>query len=306
MQIVVAGGTGFLGTQLVTRLRSEGHTVAVLTRHPRGAHQYEWSPGGSSSGWVHVLEGADAVINLAGAPIAMRWTAAHKREMWNSRLFSTRTLVEAIRSVRSTPSVLINASAIGTYGDRGDEMLTEESGPGSGFLASMGAAWEKEARSAPPQTRVVLLRTGIVLGKNGGALPRMALPFRFFAGGPLGSGRQYVSWIHQDDWTAMVCWALTAGELSGPLNVTAPHPVTNLELAGTLGRVLRRPALLPAPAFALRAILGEMADVILTGQRVLPATAHASGFEFTHPELEEALRSIFTGTRHMNHAGRGA
>ena len=297
MQIVVAGGTGFLGTALVARLRKDGHTVTVLSRHPRGAHEYQWSPYGPSSGWVHVLEDADAVINLAGAPIAMRWTAAHKREMWNSRLLSTRTLVAAMSSVRRGPAILINASAIGTYGNRGDEMLTEDSPAGSGFLASMGAAWEKETRSAPPQTRVVLLRTGIVLGKDGGALPRMALPFRFFAGGPLGSGRQYVSWIHRDDWTAMVSWALTVEGLSGPLNVTAPHPVTNLEFARTLGRVLRRPAFLPAPAFALRAVLGEMADVIVTGQQVLPAKAHAFGFEFMHPELKGALRSIFGATR---------
>ena len=297
MQIVVAGGTGFLGTALVTRLRRDGHAVTVLTRHPRGAHQFQWSPYGPSSGWLHVMEDADAVINLAGAPIAMRWTAAHKREMWNSRLLSTRTLVAATRSVRRAPPILINASAVGTYGDRGDEMLTEDSPPGSGFLASMGAAWEKEALSASPQTRVVLLRTGIVLEKDGGALPRMALPFRFFAGGPLGTGRQYLSWIHRDDWTAMVSWALTADGLSGPLNVTAPHPVTNQEFARTLGRVLRRPAFLPAPAFALRAVLGEMADAVITGQRVLPAQAHAFGFEFTHPELEGALRSIFGGTR---------
>ena len=293
MQIVVAGGTGFLGTALVARLRADGHAVTVLSRHPRGAHEFQWSPKGPSSGWVHVLEDADAVINLAGAPIATRWTAAHKREMWNSRLLSTRTLVAAMRSVRRVPALLINASAIGTYGDRSGEVLTEDSLPGSGFLASMGAAWEKETRAAPPQTRVVLLRTGIVLAKHGGALPRMALPFRFFAGGPLGSGQQYLSWIHRDDWTAMVSWALTLEGLSGPLNVTAPHPVTNLEFARTLGRVLRRPALLPAPAFALRAVLGEMADVIVTGQQVLPAKAHAFGFEFTHPDLEGALRSIF-------------
>ena len=296
MQVVVAGGTGFLGTALVTQLRTDGHEVTVLTRHARRADQYEWSPYGPHSGWVHVLEGADAVINLAGAPIAMRWTAAHKREMWNSRLRSTRTLIAATRSVRRAPAIFINASAIGTYGDRGDEMLTEDSTSGSGFLASMGAAWEKETLSAPPRTRVVLLRTGIVLEQDGGALPRMALPFRFFAGGPLGSGQQYVSWIHRDDWTAMVSWALTSEGVSGPLNVTAPHPVTNLAFARTLGRVLRRPAFLPAPAFALRAVLGEMADVVVTGQRVLPAKAHALGFEFSHPELEGALRSILGGT----------
>jgi len=293
MQVVIAGGTGFLGTALVKRLREDGHSVTVLSRHPRAAHEFQWSPDDSSLSWAHVLEDADAVINLAGAPIAKRWTARHKREMWNSRLLSTRTLVAAMKNVRRGPGILINASAIGTYGDRGDEMLTEDSAAGSGFLASMGKAWEKETRSAPARTRIVLLRTGIVLEKNGGALPRMTLPFRLFAGGPLGSGQQYMSWIHRDDWTTMVSWALTVENLSGPLNVTAPYPVTNLQFARTLGRVLRRPSILPTPAFALRAVLGEMADVIVTGQQVLPAKAHSFGFEFTHPELKGALESIF-------------
>jgi len=233
------------------------------------------------------------VINLAGAPIAKRWTAAHKRDMWNSRVLSTRTLVAAMKSVRRMPATLLNASAVGIYGGgRGDEPLTEESAPGSGFLAFLGTEWEKEAMSAAPHARVVLLRTGIALDREGGALPQMARPFRFFAGGPLGSGRQYLSWIHRDDWTAMVIWALTAETLWGPLNVTAPNPVTNLEFARTLGRVLRRPALMPAPAFALRAVLGEMADAIVTGQRVLPAKAQELGFEFRYPLLESALRGI--------------
>ena len=297
MQIVVAGGSGFLGTALVSRLRRDGHAVTVLTRHPRRTQDVQWNPYGSSASWTHVLQNADAVINLAGAPIAKRWTAAHKREIWNSRVLSTRTLVEAMKSVRRVPATLINASAVGSYGARGSEQLTEESAPGSGFLAALSTKWEKEALAAAPNARVVLLRTGIVLGKEGGALPRMALPFRFFAGGPLGSGRQYLSWIHRDDWTAMVSWALTAGAGSGPLNVTAPHPVTNLEFARTLGRVLRRPAFIPTPTFALRLVLGEMADAVVTGQQVLPAKAHAFGFEFTHPELEGALRSIYGGAR---------
>jgi len=233
------------------------------------------------------------VINLAGAPIAKRWTAAHKRDMWNSRVLSTRTLVAAMKSVRRMPATLLNASAVGIYGARDAEPLTEASAPGSGFLASLGREWEKEALAAGPHARVVLLRTGIALDTQGGALPQMALPFRFFAGGPLGSGRQYLSWIHRDDWTAMVGWALTTGALSGPLNVTAPNPVTNGEFARTLGRVLRRPALVPAPAFALRAVLGEMADALVTGQRVLPAKAHELGFGFSYPLLETALRGIY-------------
>ena len=295
MQIVVAGGSGFLGTALVSRLRKDGHAVTVLTRRPRGTQDVQWTPYGSSTSWAHVLEGADAVINLAGAPIASRWTASHKREMWHSRVHSTRTLIAAMKGLRRVPATLINASAVGTYGSRGDEQLTEDSAPGSGFLAALGTEWEQEALSATRHTRVVLLRTGIVLGKEGGALPRMVLPFRLFAGGPLGSGRQYLSWIHRDDWTAMVSWALTAEAVSGPLNVTAPHPVTNREFARTLGRVLRRPSFIPTPAFALRAVLGEMAEVIVTGQQVLPAKAHAFGFDFTHPELEGALRSILGG-----------
>ena len=295
MKIIVAGGTGFLGTALVGRLRKNGHAVTVLTRHPRRTPDVQWNPYGSSASWAYLLEDAGAVINLVGAPIAKRWTAAYKREIWNSRVLSTRTLVSAMKSVRRMPETLINASAVGIYGARGDEHLTEESAPGTGFLASLGREWEKEALSAAPHARVVLLRTGIALDKRGGALPQIALPFHFFAGGPLGSGRQYLSWIHRDDWTAMVTLALTAAAISGPLNVTAPHPVTNLEFARTLGRVLRRPALMPTPAFALRAVLGEMAEAVVTGQQVLPAKAQTFGFDFKHPELDGALRAIYGG-----------
>ena len=295
MRVVIAGGTGFLGTALVSRLRVSGHTVTVLTRHPRTGQDALWNPYGPPAGWAHLLEDADAVINLAGAPIARRWTRAHKQEMWKSRVLSTRTLVAAMKSVRRMPAAFVSASAVGIYGDRGNAPLTEESAPGSGFLASLVEEWEKEAQSASPDARVVLLRTGIALSREGGALPQMALPFRFFAGGPLGSGRQYVSWIHRDDWTAMVSWALTTAAVRGPLNVTAPHPVTNLQLARALGRVLRRPALMPAPAFALRAVLGEMAEAVVTGQQVLPAKAQAMGFDFQHPDLDEALRAIYSG-----------
>ena len=298
MRVVIAGGTGFLGTALVSRLRESGHAATVLTRHPRSTQDVQWNPYGPPADWAHVLEGADAVINLTGAPIARRWTRAHKQEMWKSRVLSTRALVAAMRSVRRMPATLVNASAIGIYGDRGDAPLTEESAPGSGFLASLVEEWEKEAQSAAPDARVVLLRTGIALSREGGAFPQMALPFRLFAGGPLGSGRQYVSWIHRDDWTAMVSWALTAAAVSGPLNATAPHPVTNLELARTLGRVLRRPAFMPAPAFALRAMLGEMAEAILTGQRVRPAQAQTLGFDFRYPDLDGALRAIYGDHRH--------
>jgi uncharacterized protein (TIGR01777 family) len=292
MNIVVAGGTGFLGTALVTRLRQDGHGVTVLTRAPRQPHEVRWDPYGSPAGWVHELQHADAVINLAGASISKRWTAAHKREMWNSRIQATRTLVDAMTSLSRVPPTLLSGSAVGIYGPRGDEPLTEQSAPGAGFLASLGREWEKEALAAAPQTRVVLLRTGIALDRGGGALPLMALPFRFFVGGRIGSGRQYLSWIHRDDWVAMVTWALKS-KLSGPLNVTAPIPVTNAEFSGTLGQVLRRPSLLPVPAIALRVVVGEMAGELVTGQRVLPEKARAGGFAFQYPDVETALREIY-------------
>jgi len=295
MRIVIAGGTGLLGTALVERLRTDGHLVTVLTRHPRTTGDVPWTPAGSQGGLARALEGVDAVINLAGAPIAQRWTTAHKREMRDSRVALTRVLVSAMRSARRPPDTLISGSAVGIYGSRGDESLTEDSAHGSGFLASLCVAWEKEALAAAPHSRVVLLRTGIVLDRSGGALPQMALPFRFCVGGPLGSGRQYLSWIHRHDWVSMVTWALTNTAVSGPLDVTAPNPVTNLEFTRTLGRVMRRPALMPVPAFALRVVLGDMADAIVTGQRVLPARALGLGFGFQYPELEAALRAALAG-----------
>jgi uncharacterized protein len=293
MRAVIAGGTGFLGASLTEELKRDGWTVAVLTRRPSQSHHVRWDPFEPRAAWTRALEGADAVINLTGASINKRWTAAYKRELWNSRVHPTRTLVEAVKSIRPVPPVFISGSAVGIYGPRGDEPVTEDIPPGSDFLASLGRQWENEALAARPQARVVLVRSGIVLDRHAGALPRMALPFWFFAGGPLGSGRQYISWIHKNDWTALVRWALTNAPVTGPVNATAPNPVTNLEFARTLGRVLRRPAFLPAPAAALRVVLGEMADVVLSGQRVLPAKAQSLGFAFQYPALEGALRAIY-------------
>lgn len=294
MRIVVTGGTGFLGSALVAHLRSAGHVVSVLTRRPTRQGEIEWNPGRGSAVLVSALRGADAVVNLAGASIAQRWTTAHKRALWESRVPLTRALVEAMAQVNPPPGVLVSGSAIGIYGDRGDAPLTETSAPGNDFLASLGTAWEQEALAAAPRTRTVLLRTGIALERSGGALPQMALPFHFFAGGPIGSGRQYLSWIHRDDWVAMTTWALTNPAVSGPLNVTAPEPVTNREFTKTLGRALHRPAFMPAPGFALRVVLGEMANLILEGQRVLPAKAGELGFRFRYPQLEPALRAIYS------------
>jgi uncharacterized protein len=298
MKIVVAGGTGFLGRALVARLRAEGHAVQVLTRTSRGADEISWDPDGTAGPWASALDDADAIVNLAGESIAAgRWTAARKARIRESRIRATRSLVAAIGKARRGPSVFLSGSAIGYYGPHGDEPVTEQTPPGSDFLASVCRDWETEALRAAGATRVVLLRTGIALEKDGGALPQMALPFRLFAGGPVGTGRQYQAWIHRDDWVSMASWALRTSSVSGPLNFTAPTPVTNREFAGALGRVLRRPAFMPAPAFAMRLALGEMADaLLLTGQRVVPAAAQAQGFHFEYPTLEPALRAIYGPT----------
>ena len=296
MKVVVTGGTGFLGSALVNRLRHDRHDVTVLTRNPRAPGEVQWNPAVARGPWTSTIDGADAVIHLAGAPIAEgRWTERRKAAIRDSRVESTNTIVAAIASARRPPGVLSSGSAIGIYGDRGDDTVTEETPPGSGFLAAVCVEWERGTLAVPPATRLVLLRTGVALDRSGGALPMMAMPFRFFAGGPIGSGRQYVSWIHRDDWVELTCWCVATAAVSGPLNVTAPNPVTNREFARTLGRVLRRPAFIPTPAFALRLALGEMADeMLLSGQRVLPAKALAHGFTFRYPTLEAALREIFS------------
>ena len=293
MRIVITGGTGFLGRSLVERLQAE-HEVIVLTRKPRTAGELQWTPGVARGQWIETVQTAQAVINLAGEPIAAgRWTAARKRAIHDSRIAAARAIVDAMRRAPHSP-VLINASAIGIYGDRGDESVTEESSPGSDFLASVCRDWEAEALKATERSRVVLLRTGLVLAKDGGALPQLALPFYFLAGGPVGSGRQYWSWIHREDWVEMVRWTLMTSTVVGPINLTAPEPVRNAEFARALGRALHRPAIVPAPAFAMRLLLGEMADaMILGGQRVLPAKAQSLGFSFRYPTLDRALSAIY-------------
>ncbi len=297
MKIVIAGGTGFLGSALASAFRADSHDVTILTRRPRQAGDVAWDPAAASGEWFATVDEADVVINLAGEPLdAGRWTASRKAAILESRVGATRALVTAMAKAKRPPGALVNASAMGVYGPHGPEPLTESSPPGSDFLASVCVAWEAQALEASSMTRVVLLRTGLVLDRSGGALPKLALPFHFFAGGRSGSGEQYLSWIHRDDWTRMVRWAIDTRDVVGPLNLTAPHPVTNRDFTDTLGRVLRRPAQVPAPAFALRVILGEMADaLILSGQRVLPAKATRGGFEFRYPELEPALREIYDG-----------
>ena len=296
MRIVIAGGSGFLGRALADGLRREGRQVKVLTRRPGplAADDVRWNPE-SGGAWSGVLERTDAVLNLAGEGIADRsWTAARKAAILSSRITATRTLSEAIRACAHPPRIFISASGVGFYGTPGDEPLTEESAPGSDFLATVCRLWERETSAAVGVARIVLLRTGVVLSRDGGALPRMALPFQFFVGGRLGSGRQYVSWIHLKDWVEMVRWALN-DTVNGPLNVTAPNPVTNAEFAHALAAAMHRPALFPVPAVVLRGMLGrEMADaLLLEGQRALPRKAETLGFRFRYPTVDAALDAIY-------------
>ncbi|HEY7191973.1 MAG TPA: TIGR01777 family oxidoreductase [Vicinamibacterales bacterium] len=300
MQIVIAGGTGFLGRALVGALRAEGHRVRVLTRRPRQIDDVAWNPDPDdqrAQPWTAAIDGADAVINLAGESIAgARWNASRKQAIRESRLRATGALVLAIANAQRRPPVFISASAIGVYGNRGDERLTEDSVPGTDFLADVCRDWERIALEVATMSRVVRVRTGIVLGRGGGALAPMALPFRLFVGGPAGSGTQYMSWIHIDDWVAMVRWALQTDAVSAAINLTAPAPVTNTEFAHTLGRALGRPSFMRTPAFALRLLLGEeMATaLVLGGQRVLPARAEAMGYSFKYATLDSALRAIYS------------
>ena len=300
MNVVIAGGSGFLGSALARALAGEGHDVAILTRHPAPdapslprVSMVSWSPDGSSGAWAHVIDGATAVINLAGESIAAkRWSTAQKQKLRDSRLLATRSLNAAIQQASRKPA-FISGSAVGYYGNRGDETLTEASAPGTDFLANLARDWEAVAGEISRMTRVAFVRTGIVLDREGGALPKMLPPFKMFAGGPLGSGTQYMPWIHKDDWVRLVSWMITAEGARGPVNATSPSPVTNTEFSHALGRVLKRPSLLPAPAFALRIALGEMADaLLLSGQRALPVRATDLGFSFRYSNIDEALASI--------------
>lgn len=297
MRVIVAGGSGFLGSALVRACRGDGHEVKVLTRSPRNADDVRWAPDAGPGVWMQSLEHSGAVINLAGEGIAdSQWTAARKRAIFDSRVTATRALADAIRACAHPPRIFLSASGVGFYGTHGDEIVTEASAPGSDFLADVCLAWEREALGAAGTARTVCLRTGLVLARDGGALPRISLPFRFFVGGRVGSGRQYMSWIHLADWVGMVRWALTNAAVSGPLNVTAPSPVTNSEFTRELGGAMHRPALFPAPALPLRVVLGrEFADtLLLEGQRALPAKALQLGYRFSFSEVGPALGDVFS------------
>ncbi len=303
MHIVVTGGTGFIGRPLCASLCQEGHRVTLLTRREEEAQRLfgstvtivEWN-GSEAGAWEHCLEEADAVINLAGAPIADgRWTDARRRILTESRVLTTRLLVEALSRRSSKPRTLVNASGIGYYGASDDRVLSEGAARGQGFLADLCMAWEAEAlRAAEFGVRVVMLRTGMVLEQDGGALPKMLLPFRLFAGGPILPGTQWVSWIHRRDHIGLIQWLLTTPRISGPVNAVAPEAVTMNRFCQVLGQVLQRPSWLPVPGFALHVALGELGTLMTTGQRVHPAKALFGGYVFHYPTLEPALRAIVT------------
>jgi uncharacterized protein (TIGR01777 family) len=308
VRILITGATGFIGAHLVRRLLGEGHAVVALTRNvqaarrvlPAGCECRAWKPAASPE--AAVLQGADAVVHLAGAGIAdQRWTPARKQAIRESRVAGTGALVRALAAVPAAarPATLIAASAIGYYGDRGDEQLDEAAGPGSDFLAEVCEAWEHEAGAAEELgVRVAIIRIGVVLGRDGGALQKMLLPFRLGLGGRLGSGRQWMSWIHVDDLVGLFAYAIEHAEVCGVLNGVAPAPVTNAEFTAALGRALRRPAVLPVPALGLRLALGEMSTMLLAGQRVVPRAAQRFGFEFRYPKIEPALADLCSAHDH--------
>ena len=292
--VAVSGASGLLGSALLPALRAAGWIPRPLVRRAAAADEVQWDPAVGTLD-LKALEGVTAAVHLAGESIAAgRWTAEAKRRIRESRIQGTRLLAESLARLRVRPRVLVTASAVGIYGDRGDTPLDETSDLGTDFLARVGQEWEAAAQPAVDAgIRVVPLRFGIVLAREGGALPRMLTPFRMGVGGPLGSGRQWMSWIAIDDAVAAVLEALRNEAARGPINAVAPEPVRNAEFAARLGEALGRPAIIPAPAFALRALFGEMADgALLASQRVLPARLTALGFRFKYPALPETLEAI--------------
>jgi uncharacterized protein (TIGR01777 family) len=303
MKIIISGASGLVGTALTNVLRAEGDTVKHLVRtpgkasSPDDAEDIHWDPTSAHMD-VPALEGADAVVHLSGASVAGgRWTQARKQVLRSSRLDTTRILVDSLARLNRKPGVFICASAVGYYGNRGDEILTESSASGTDFLALLARDWEGEAIRAQTSSgiRTVILRFGVILSADGGALQQMVAPFKWGVGGPLGTGQQWLSWIALDDVTRIIRLAIANQQMSGPVNVVSPNPERNTDFARTLGKILHRPAILPAPAFALRLALGEMADaVLLASQRAQPQKLLAADYQFRHPQLEEALRSLLS------------
>lgn len=304
MHVVISGGTGLIGHALTADLLRDGHKVTVLTRNihravvPEGAGTQQWD-GRTPKGWKHLIEQTDAFVNLAGENLAgqgllpRRWTAEQKRRIRDSRIQSGEAVTNAIMLASKLPKVIIQASGVGFYGARGDEVVTENHPPGQDFLAQLAVEWETSTSKVEERgVRRVIIRTSAVLSSIGGALPRLILPHKFFIGGPLGSGRQYLPWIHIADEVGAIRFLIDNDNASGPFNLAAPQPLTNAEFGKTVGRVLKRPSLFPVPGFIMRLVLGEVSTLVLDGQRVLPQRLQESGFSFRFPEAEAALHDL--------------
>jgi uncharacterized protein len=301
MRILITGGTGLIGRPLSAALVAEGHEVTVLTRNPDkvkdmtpGVKLAAWD-GQSAHGWGHLVDGAGAIINFAGEGIGDgRWSKERKQKIRRSRLLAGKAVMEAISAAAVKPKVLVQASAVGYYGTgTGDKLVTESASPGNDFLSKVCFDWEASTASATRMgVRRPVLRTGIVLANEGGAFPKLLLPFKFFAGGPLGSGKQWLPWIHIEDEVRAIQFALQTEAVDGPLNLAAPNPITNREMARQIGTVLGRPAFMPAPGFALKTVLGDMSTLVLDGQRAVPARLQALNFQFQFETIEPALRDL--------------
>ena len=301
MRIIITGGTGLIGKALCPLLLADGHLVTVLSRSPdaargmpRGIRIEEWD-GKTPEGWGQLVNGADAIINLAGAGIAdSRWTAQRKQLLRESRIHAGLAIQKAIQQATQKPKVLIQSSAVGYYGAHNDdELITETAAPGKDFLAKVCFDWEMSTAPVSKMgVRRPVIRTGVVLSKEGGALPKMLLPFKFFAGGPIGSGKQWLPWIHITDQVRAIKFLLDHPSADGPFNLAAPNPVNNKQFGEILGAIMRRPAFMPTPGVAMKAIFGEMSTVLLDGQRAVPQRLEALGFAFTYPTLREALSDL--------------
>ena len=298
MKITITGATGLIGPPLVERLLARGDEVTVLSRNPdrarqtlKGVEAVAWRDPEREVAPAEALTGRDVVVHLAGEPVAQRWNAKAKERIRSSRELGTRNLVAGLEALTARPGVLVSSSAVGYYGPHGDEELPEETPAGSDFLAEVCVVWEREAMQATElDMRVVTVRTGIVLAEHGGALEKMLPPFKLGAGGPVAGGGQYMPWIHLDDLVGIYLQAIDDAEWSGPVNGSAPEPVTNKAFSKALGRVLRRPAVAPVPALAIRVLYGQMAEIVTKGQRAVPRRTQQLGYAFAHPDLEPALK----------------
>ena len=306
MRIIITGGTGLIGRALAAELIPHDHEVIVLSRRPEraasmpaGTHLEQWD-GRTAYGWVHLVDGADAIVNLAGASIAGLWTASRKGRIQDSRLNAGRAVLQAVRAAAAQPRVVIQASGVGYYGPHGDELITEETPPGGDFLGRLAIAWEASTLPLEAEgVRHAIIRSGAVLSTAGGAFPPMLLQSRLFLGGPLGNGRQWLPWIHIVDEVRAIRFLIETENASarGPFNLVSPNPLTNREFSRMLGRVLRRPAFLPVPALALRMLAGEMSTILVDGQRAIPSRLLDLGFAFHFPDAEPALRDLLQRPR---------